>query len=160
MPTRQRRFIGAQFADLDSLSAALVARTGLPAAQVTRLVDLYGSRTFQVWQLVEQRPELNRVVHPSGVLAAELVFAVDVDLARTLTDVLARRVMIAFEPDHGLESIDDLVGVLGEHLGWDDAAKAAQIDDYRLWLDKLAVPDPAGPRSESFGAGSPVKAQA
>jgi len=31
-----------------------------------------------------------------------------------------------------------------------------QIAEYRKWLDKLAVPDPAGPRSESFGAGERV----
>ena len=48
----------------------------------------------------------------------------------SLTDVLARRVMIAFEPDHGLESIDDLAGVLAEHLGWDADTVAAQIDEY------------------------------
>ncbi len=160
VPTRERKFIGAQFADLDSLSAALTARTGLPPDQIRRLVDLYGSRSFAVWQLAEQRPDLTKVVDPSGVMAAELVYAVDVDLARTLTDVLARRVMIAFEPDHGLDSIDELAGVLAEHLGWDDAARAAQIAEYRHWLDKLAVPDPAGPRSESFGASSPVKARA
>ena len=160
VPTRQRKFIGAQFADLDSLSAALTARTGLSPDQVKRLVDLYGSRSFAVWQVAEQQPELKKVVDPSGVLAAELIYAVDVDLARTLTDVLARRVMIAFEPNHGLDSIDTLAGVLAQHLGWDDAATAAQIAEYREWLDKLAVPDPAGPRSESFGAGSPVKARA
>jgi len=160
VPTRQRKFIGAQFADLDSLSAALTARTGLSPDQVKRLVDLYGSRSFAVWQVAEQQPELKKVVDPSGVLAAELIYAVDVDLARTLTDVLARRVMIAFEPNHGLDSIDTLAGVLAKRLGWDDAATAAQIAEYREWLDKLAVPDPAGPRSESFGAGSPVKARA
>ncbi len=157
-PTRNRMFIGAQFVDLTALKAAVAARTGLPAAQVKRLVDLYGSRVFAVWQLAEQRPELNTVVHPSGVLAAELVFAVDTDLARSLTDVLARRVMIAFEPGHGLDSIDGLAAVLGEHLGWDSTMISAQIDEYRQWLDKLAVPDPAGPRSESFGAGTPVVA--
>ncbi|MBM9465963.1 glycerol-3-phosphate dehydrogenase/oxidase [Nakamurella leprariae] len=153
VPTKRRRFPGAQFTDLATLTAAVGARTGLPEAQVTRLVDLYGSRTFGVWQLVERDPTLARPVHPSGLTAAELVFAVDADLARSLTDVLARRVLLAFEPDHGLGSIDVIAGVLADHLGWDAGRVAAEIADYRGWLDKLAVPDPAGPRSESFGAG-------
>ncbi len=157
-PTRKRRFIGAQMVDVPTLTAALQARTGLPDAQVRRLVDLYGSRAFQVWQLAEQDPKLRRVIHPSGVMAAELIFAVDTDLARSLTDVFARRVLLAFEPGHALESVDEAAAVLAEHLGWDDAEVAAQIAEYHQWLDKLAVPDPSGPRSESFGAGVPAPA--
>jgi len=157
-PTRKRRYIGAQMVDVPTLTAALKGRTGLPDAQLKRLVALYGSRAFQVWQLVEQDPDLRKEVHSSGVLAAELIFAVDTDLARSLTDVFARRVLLAFEPGHALESVDEAAAVLAEHLGWDDAAVAAQIAEYRQWLDKLAVPDPSGPRSESFGAGVPAPA--
>lgn len=155
-PTRRRRYVGAQFVDVPTLKAALKARTGLPDRQVKRLVDLYGSRAFLVWQLVEQDERLRTVIHPSGVMAAELIFAVDNDLARSLTDVFARRVLLAFEPGHALESVDEAAAVLGSHLGWDDATVAGQIAEYREWLNKLAVPDPQGPRSESFGAGEPV----
>jgi glycerol-3-phosphate dehydrogenase len=155
-PTRKRRFVGAQFIDVPTLQTALRARTGLPDKQVKRLVDLYGSRAFHVWQLTEQDPELAKVIHPSGVMAAELIFAVDEDLARSLTDVFARRVLLAFEPGHALESVDEAAAVLAAHLGWDKETVTAQIADYHEWLDKLAVPDPSGPRSESFGAGEPV----
>ncbi len=155
-PTRKRRYIGAQMVDVPTLKVALKARTGLPDDQVKRLVDVYGSRAFGVWQLTERNPGLRKVIHPSGVMAAELIFAVDEDLARSLTDVFARRVLLAFEPGHGLESVDEAAAVLAAHLGWDDAAVRAQIADYHEWLNKLAVPDPAGPRSESFGAGQPV----
>ncbi len=154
--TRKRRYIGAQFVDVPTVKAALKARTGLADAQVKRLVDLYGSRAFRVWQLTEQQPDLRKTIHPSGVMAAELIFAVDEDLARSLTDVFARRVLLAFEPGHGLESVEEASAVLAAHLGWDDDTVKAQIADYREWLDKLAVPDPSGPRSESFGAGQPV----
>lgn len=156
--TKNRRYPGAQFVDLDTLKASVAGRTGLPADQVTRLVDLYGSRAFAVWQLAERFPELNRAVHPSGVLAAELVFALDEDLARSLTDVLARRVLLAFEPGHALEEVDDITKVIADHLDQDDAWAQAQIAEYREWLDKLKVPDPDGPRSESFGAGVVVGA--
>jgi glycerol-3-phosphate dehydrogenase len=155
-PTRKRRFIGAQFVNVPTVTAALTARTGLPAAQAERLVNLYGSRAFRVWQLTEQNPDLGQVIHPTGVLAAELIFAVEEDLARSLTDIFARRVLLAFEPGHGLESVDQACDVLAAHLGWDDAAVAAQVAEYNEWLGKLAVPDPSGPRSESFGAGDPV----
>jgi len=100
------------------------------------------------------------VIHePSGLIAAELIFAVEHDLAVTLTDVLARRVLLAFEPGYGLESVDEAVRILGDHLGWDDDRRAVEVEGYRTWLDRLAVPDESGPRSESFGAGAPAKSR-
>ena len=133
------------------------AHVSLPDRREGRLSRLYGSRAAQVRALAET-PELAAVVHePSGLIAAELVFAVEQDLAVTLTDVLARRVLLAFEPGHGLESVDEAVRILGEHLGWGDDRRAAEVADYTTWLERLAVPDHAGPRSLSFGAGAPAK---
>ncbi len=157
-PTRRRRFVGAQVDDTAALTASLQARSGLSTASSARLVEVYGSRAAHVWRLAEADPALASEIHSSGLLAAELVYAVDTDLARSLTDVLARRVLLAFEPGHGLESVSAAADVLAAHLGWDDARRAAEIADYRRWLDHLAVPDPAGPRSQSFGAGTPVVA--
>ncbi len=156
-PTRNRRFIGAQVRDTAGLATSLQARSGLAERRVRRLLALYGSRAGQVWQLVERDADLGEVIDPAtGLLAAELVFAVRTDLARTLTDVLARRVLSAFEPGHGLATVDAAAAVLGRELGWDADRCAQEIAEYRAWLECLAVPDPAGPRSESFGAKTPA----
>ena len=158
-PTRNRRFIGAQVLDRDALSQSLRARSGRSEQQVNRLLALYGSRAAQVLRLAEQNPTLGEVIDPTtGLLAAELVFAVQVDLAQTLTDVLARRVLVAFEPGHGLSFLDRAVAVLADHLGWDDDRVEEEIAEYHRWLEVLAVPDPSGPRSESFGASAPATA--
>ena len=154
-PTRNRPLPGAQVADLDALRVSLKARQVLPDSIVDRLVTFYGSRAVAVMELAAARPELAAVVETgSNLIAAELIFAVDADLAVTLTDVLARRTLTAFQPDHGLESLDGIVKVLDDHLGWDNGRAESEIEDYRTWLDHLVVPDPAGPRSESFGAGA------
>ena len=134
-------------------------RSSLPDRSEDRLSRYYGSRAGQVRALAERNPALAAVVHePTGLLAAELVFAVEQDLAVTLTDVLARRVLLALEPGHGLECVDEAVRVLGEHQGWDAGRRATEVAGYHSWLERLAVPDRAGPRSMSFGAGAPVKA--
>lgn len=148
-PTKKRPLPGAR--------TGTATADGVPPLSRKRLERFYGSRAGEVLELVSAQPALGRVVHePSGLIAAELVFAVSVDLAATLTDVLARRVLLAFEPDHGLDVVDDAVGVLATQLGWDAARCAEEVAGYRRWLQHLAVPDPAGPRSSSFGAGPPA----
>jgi glycerol-3-phosphate dehydrogenase len=149
--TRQRPLPGARPQTAPDPSVVLTERSA------ARLARVYGSRAAQVRALVDKDPSLGAVLHePSGLVAAELLFAVEEDLAVTLTDVLVRRVLLAFEPGHGLHVVDDAVRVLGDHLGWDDARRAREVTGYRTWLERLAVPDAAGPRSASFGAGSPV----
>ncbi len=149
--TRERLLPGARPAPEGGPSAVLSARS------TTRLARFYGSRAAGVRALAEQDPALATVVHaPSGLIAAELVFAVEQEHAVTLTDVLARRVLLAFEPGHGLEVVDDAVRVVGDRLGWDEQRRATEVAGYRTWLERLAVPDVDGPRSGSFGAGTPA----
>ena len=157
-PTRNRPLPGAQVADLEALRKTLALRSGLPQTSVRRLVSLYGSRALDVWRLADEDASLGEVLDAdSGLVAAEVPFAVAADLAATLTDVLARRLILAFEPDHGEAVLDAVADLLGRRLGWDGDQRAAQIAEYRQWLERLAVPDPAGPRSESFGAGAVTK---
>lgn len=126
--------------DLKEIRTAIVGR-GLSPLTANRLVALYGGRAPQVLAESESDPTLLQVVHPAtGALGAELMFAVTREHARSLTDVLARRVLLAFEPGHGLEVVDVAVDLLGERLGWNDARRAAEVEEYRAWLDHLAVP--------------------
>ena len=153
-PTRERKLPGAQRGDPASLAGDFAARTGLPEHSALRLIRLYGSRADEVWALAEQTPDLRAMVGPaSGLIAAELIFAVQCELACTLTDVLARRVLLAFEADHGLSCLDQIVSIIGDHLRWDAGRRRSEVAQYRSWLERLAVPATTGPRSVSFGAG-------
>jgi glycerol-3-phosphate dehydrogenase len=126
--------------DLDEVRSFLTAR-GLDRRTVERLVALYGGRALDVVAEGESDPELLEVLHEgTGALGAELLFAVRYEFARTLTDVLARRVLLAFEPGHGLEVADRAAALLGERLGWDADRQAAELAEYRRWLTHLAVP--------------------
>lgn len=114
---------------------------GLQERTVARLLALYGGRAADVAAEAGHDESLLRVVHePTGAIAAELLFTWRHELARSLTDVLARRVLLAFEPGHGLESLEELVGVLAEAEGWDAARVEHEVADYHVWLERLAVP--------------------
>lgn len=145
-PTRDRPLPGAR--------GTAPEGNALPEHSARRLRRIYGSRAADVRRIAEQDPSLTEVIHaPTGTLAAELVFAVEQDLALTLTDVFARRLLLAFEPGHGLEAVETSAALLGSRLGWDADRREAELAGYRQWLDHLAVADVAGPRSVSFGAG-------
>lgn len=66
----------------------------LSAEQVNRLVRLYGRRCVEIMTLLRERPDLNEPVAPgSQALAAEVTHAVEYEAARTVDDVLRRRLM-------------------------------------------------------------------
>ena len=154
--TRDRALPGASGYDAERLLSQLVAR-GAPAAVAARLAATYGVVAREVWSLAEHDPAMAEVVHPpSGLIAAELVHAVTREHAQTLSDVLARRVLLAFEPGHGVDMLGSIVDIVGGRLGWDAERRAREVQGYHDWLGHLAVPGPEGPRSESFGAGPAV----
>lgn len=129
--------------DLASVAPWLVAQ-GLERRAADRLVSLYGGRAVEVLAEAEDDPELREVLDPAtGALNAELLFAVRHELARTLTDVLARRLLLAFEPGHGRDVAPRAADLLGERLGWDVERRQAELAEYDEWLTRLAVPTSA-----------------
>ena len=137
--TARLPFPGA-LADAAPLRADLVA-AGVTERTADRLLTLYGRRAADVVAEAAGDPDLLAVFdEDTGAIGAELLFAVRRDFAVTLADVLARRVLLAFEPGHGLDSVDRAAALLGDRLGWDEARRKDEIEGYRRWLDHLAVP--------------------
>ncbi len=157
--TRRRPYPGAIGPSVAETRTRLLAG-GAGARTAERLSSLYGSRALAIWNLVTMTPDLARVIDEgAGAIAAEVAFAVRSEFALTLTDVMARRSLLAFEPQHGLAAVDDVIAIMADLLGWDEARRSREIEGYREWLDHLAIPDPSGPRSASFGAGTPGSAR-
>ncbi|WP_415853677.1 glycerol-3-phosphate dehydrogenase [Sinomonas sp. G460-2] len=117
---------------------------GLSEQTVARLLDLYGSRALDVFAESGGDEELAEVLHPAtGAIGAELVFAMRHEFAKTLTDVLARRMLLAFEPDHGTAVAQRAAAILGKRHGWDEERQASEVAGYFEWLTRLAVPGQA-----------------
>ena len=137
--TKQSHFPGANFAAEELRSTLL--QQGLSQRSVDRLIGIYGSRARDVVAQAQDDKAVLKVIHePSGAIGAELIFAMTHEFARSLTDVLARRLLLAFEPGHALESIDAIAKFIGERVGWTAKQRAAEIAEYRAWLSHLAVP--------------------
>jgi glycerol-3-phosphate dehydrogenase len=95
---------------------------GLPAWQIERLLDRYGSLVTDVLALAEADPSL---LHPLSraeeYLGVELAYAATHEAALHLDDLLARRTRISIEtPDRGVAVARAAAEVTGPLLGWDE----------------------------------------
>lgn len=134
-------FPGARTADREAFELEFRSTARLDADTVDRLLALYGTRAADVAALAEASPALAERFDPnSAAIAAELIFAVDAEFAETIADVFARRILLAFEPGHGLAGLSRASAILAKHCGWSATAKKAQEADYLAWLDHLRVP--------------------
>ncbi len=105
-----------------------------------RLLDVYGGRAARIVELCEGDSELGRCIDDGHrVLAAEVVFAVREEFALTLSDIVFRRLMIGLDADQGRPVYDAVAGLAAKELGWDDEARARQLDELRAFADSLRV---------------------
>jgi glycerol-3-phosphate dehydrogenase len=99
------------------------------SSRAEHLVHAYGSRWGSVWSLSTGDHSLAApLVSGLPYTGAELAYAVDAELALTITDLLVRRTKVAFETrDHGRSAAPIAARIAGARLGWDDAARSAAI---------------------------------
>ena len=139
--TKDDPFPGARSGDMAGFAEEFRKTTVVDSDTATRLVELYGTRAEQIVELAQGNPKLAERFDPnSPAIAAELVFAVTAEYAETLTDVFARRILLAFEPGHGLAGVERASKILAEHLGWSAKARKDNVAEYHDWLDHLRVP--------------------
>lgn len=130
-------------ADLDRLSRALGGTIdGADPVAAARLVARYGTLAPQVLELGrglelvagDGRPQsLGAGAH----LAAEVRWAVRHELARSLDDVLARRMRLAqVLPDRGASIAPRVAELMAAELGWDPDRQAREV---RAYLDNAVV---------------------
>jgi glycerol-3-phosphate dehydrogenase len=102
------------------------------AAVAARLVHAHGDKWRDVLSLTEHETSLAERVEPSRpYLMAEVRWAVDEELACTLSDLLVRRIPIAFETrDHGRAAARRVAPLVAEWLGWDELRLDDELERY------------------------------
>ena len=122
---------GGESADLEVLAEALRAR-GVPDAQVSHLIRHYGSESAAVLNLVDRDRALGEpILAGRPEVWAEVVHAVEREMAARLTDVLIRRLHLFYEdPAHGNTVSSAVASRLAELLGWDDVRREDEVADY------------------------------
>ncbi|MDB4915202.1 MAG: glycerol-3-phosphate dehydrogenase [Gemmatimonadetes bacterium] len=133
---------GGDVADVAGLIAEAALAVG--ARDVAhRLVFAHGSEWRQVWALVEHDANLGaRVAAGAPYIMAEARYAVEHELARTLGDLLIRRMPVAFETrDHGRDAARRIVPLVSRWLGWDDAGGTRALGHYDAEVEQMFTID-------------------
>jgi glycerol-3-phosphate dehydrogenase len=90
----------------------------------------YGSDAPAIQDMTRAQPELGEQLHPDlPYIAAEVIWAVRYEMARTVEDVLARRTRALFLNAPAAIAISQRVGeLMAVELGWDASRQAHEID--------------------------------
>jgi glycerol-3-phosphate dehydrogenase len=90
---------------------------------------VYGTDAGQIQNLIEANPQLGERLHPAlPYLKAQVMWAAQQEMARTVEDVLARRTRALFlNARAAMEMAPAVAEMMGGVLGWNGTAKADQI---------------------------------
>src|SRR5205823_4576702 len=99
----------------------------------TDWLSVYGSDASEIRKLAEKAPELGKRLHADlPYIAAEVVWAARMEMARTIEDVLARRTRALFlDARASLAAAPMVAGLLAGELGRDAAWVREQTARYR-----------------------------
>ena len=133
--THKESLPGGDIASLDDELALARATVGAPDI-AEHLVHFYGTRWRAIWQLASvDRALAERLLPELPYIAAELDWCVTHEMARTLGDLLIRRLHVAFETrDHGLSIAPAVVERLAPRMSWN---VADELQSYRREIDDL-----------------------
>ncbi len=111
----------------------LMDEYGLDVDTATHLCGVYGARAIELGEWIAADRSLGeRLDHELPYVWAEIDFAAKRDLARTIEDVLARRVpLLLVSRDQGLGILERVADRLGSILRWDPSARDAMLAEYK-----------------------------
>lgn len=96
-----------------------------------------GSYALDVLSLVDEDGALAERLSPEiPYIKAQVRFAVEGEMAKTLDDFMVRRTEIYYyAPDQGLSVAPGVANMMGDLLGWDKAERKRQVEQYRKTVD-------------------------
>ena len=133
--TRRLKLPGARCADWPEFERLFLSSTSLPVNTARRLLGLYGVRAAKVEDLAKSNDEWARPLpgNPDSV-SAEVILAIRDEFALTLTDIVARRLLLSWDNDAGLDSITNVAELASAEFGWSGERTEQELNDYRTWI--------------------------
>jgi glycerol-3-phosphate dehydrogenase len=111
-------------------------------ASMRHLLETYGTTSRQVLDYVRQDPSLGRrLADESPVIAAEVTYGVEHEMAQHLGDVVLRRTALAAGGHPGRKALAHCADLMASALDWSPARREAELDATDTALrDAVTVP--------------------
>ena len=132
---------GGETEDFEAFAARLKVTSGLTDELSERLLKLYGVRALDVLEMAGEDPSLRMPLGPSatvesGIIGAEVLYALRRELAQTLSDVLLRRTMVGLGPNVGLDVDEAAAQVAVKHERWSEERARNEVEAYREFVER------------------------
>ncbi len=88
----------------------------------------YGTFSRQVFELARQNPDLKMPVSQDGEILAEVVYAIDFEMAKTLKDIFLRRTGMGTLGKPDTQIIEKVMQIAAKRLNWDKKRKQKEWD--------------------------------
>jgi len=112
--------------------------SGLDAANVTHLLNRYGSMISEILELIIDEPSLAKKLSPElPYLKAEIYYAASHEGAQSVDDVISRRTRIAFEAqNHGAALAEKIAEIISPVLGWTAKERKSSVAAYLSLVER------------------------
>ena len=107
-------------------------------ATVDYLGKNYGTECRAVLQLARKNAKLAEVLNEDGEILAEVTYALENELALSLSDILFRRTGIGTLGNPGKAVVEKIASVAGAYLNWDEQKRKSEI---RHVMKRFRLPD-------------------
>jgi glycerol-3-phosphate dehydrogenase len=136
-PTDRLALPGGETADLEGLVKAATER-GVREPTARYLVGTYGSEAAAVLNIVERDRTLGQpIVAGRPEVWAEVMHAVEREMALRLTDVLIRRLHLFYVTrDQAISAAGAVADRMAAALDWDAPRRDAEVSDYRTQVER------------------------
>jgi glycerol-3-phosphate dehydrogenase len=104
---------------------------GLEVSTVSYLINHYGTKASKVLDLVEKNKELGKKIDPDFPnIKAEIIYAIENEMALTLSDFMRRRTLLALEGVVSKERLQEICRLMAGKLGWSQQQIEKEIEAY------------------------------
>ncbi len=114
----------------------------LTAETINYLFSVYGARARNILALIPENLELATKLSPERLdIKAQIVYAVNNEMACNLVDILRRRTTLAMNGNYGLDLLPTITEVLKDYCGWSHEQCDRACQEYRAYMEANCIPD-------------------
>jgi glycerol-3-phosphate dehydrogenase len=131
-PTAHQQFPWCPAEPFEEWAGAAMARgfaLGLDEVTADQCVHRYGNRVEALYEVLAQNPSLARRIVPEAPFClAEIIHAIDGEMARSLEDIFRRRIPLSLVSSLSRETLVDATRLVADRLQWSQARLNSELN--------------------------------